>query len=135
MARRRSLEQLTVSKRVQEEFGKRLQAQRKGRRSQHELAAALDVTRTTISNIERGRHRIFLDQAYLAANALGIPLSDLLPALEHAFPIVGVALEVGAEVKQTSIVRVSEIVTTLQQSTVSERTATADRSAPAPRRK
>lgn len=124
-----------MSKRVQAEFGKRLQAHRKGRRNQHQLAEALDVSRTTISNIERGRHRIFLDQAYLAANALGVQLSELLPTLEHAFPVVSVALEAGSQVQQASIARVSEIVTTLQQRTVSGRPDSVDRSRSTRRRK
>jgi len=47
----RSPEKQAVSKRVQVAFGKRLQSQRKGQRNQDQLAEALDVSRTTISNI------------------------------------------------------------------------------------
>ena len=123
MARLRSPEKRGVSGRVQRAFGKRLQTLRKGRRNQHQLADALDVSRTTISNIERGRHRVFLDQAYLAAHALGIPLADLLPTLDQAFPAVPVAYEKRSEVQHSSILRASEIVTTLQQQKAPERRA------------
>jgi len=123
MARLRSPEKQAVSKRVQVAFGKRLQSQRKGRRNQDQLAEALDLSRTTISNIERGQHRVFLDQAYLAAQALGIPLADLLPTLDQAFPAVAVVYEKRSEVQHASLLRVSEIVTTLQQQAAPERRA------------
>ena len=135
MARLRSPEKRGVSGRVQKAFGKRLQTLRKGRRNQHQLAGALDVSRTTISNIERGRHRIFLDQAYLAAKALGVPLADLLPSLDEAFPTVPVALEVGSGVQQTSILRVSEIATTLQERAAPSRRVVPPRRSPSTRRK
>lgn len=38
-----------------------------------------------MSNIERGRHRIFLDQVYIAAKELGVPVTDLLPAPDDVF--------------------------------------------------
>ncbi len=135
MARLRSPEKRGVSGRVQIAFGKRLQTLRKGGRNQHQLAEALDVSRTTISNIERGRHRIFLDQAYLAAKALGVPLADLLPTLDEAFPAVPVALEVGAGVQQTSILRASEIATTLQERAAPSRRVPPPRRSPSTRRK
>jgi transcriptional regulator with XRE-family HTH domain len=47
--------------------------------SQEDLGKALDVTRTSVSNIENGRHRVFLDQLYAAARVLRIPASALLP--------------------------------------------------------
>jgi transcriptional regulator with XRE-family HTH domain len=53
---------------------------------QQTLAADLHITRTSVSNIERGRHRIFLDQVYIAAHSLGVPLEDLLPLLSDVFP-------------------------------------------------
>jgi transcriptional regulator with XRE-family HTH domain len=89
MARTRSNEHREVSARIQFAFGTRLQNARRERSSsrtnQAALAKHLGVTRPSISNIERGQHRIFLDQVYLAARALGVPLADLLPNLEDVF--------------------------------------------------
>ncbi len=122
MARLRSPEQQGISKRVQVAFGRRLRAQRKGRRSQDALAEDLDVSRTSVSNIERGRHRVFLDQAYLAARALGVTLNDLLPTLDEVFAPVSVALEEDSGVAESSVRRASEIASTIQQrATIDER--------------
>jgi len=49
------------------------------------LADALGVSRTTVSNIERGQHRIFLDQVYIAAKKIGVGVEDLLPSLAEVF--------------------------------------------------
>src|SRR5438445_9241902 len=130
MARLRSSEQQGVSKRVQVAFGKRLRSQRKGRRSQDALAEYLDVSRTSVSNIERGRHRVFLDQAYLAARALGVTLNDLLPTLDEVFAPVPVALEEDSGVGESSVRRVSEIASTIQQrATIHERVKRSQRRA------
>jgi transcriptional regulator with XRE-family HTH domain len=43
---------------------------------------AFGVSRTTASNLERGRQRVFLDQLYRAAIVLKIPPSDLLPRID-----------------------------------------------------
>ena len=71
-------------KKLQTAFGKKLKAQRRTSNApkQEVLADALDVTRTTISNIENGKHRVFLDQVYLAAEALGVPVTSLLPEID-----------------------------------------------------
>jgi transcriptional regulator with XRE-family HTH domain len=82
MAKNRSPAKQSLSKSLQTSFGKRLQEVRMNslpRRSQGELAEVLEVTRTTISNIEGGRHRVFLDQVYDFARALNVPVSSLLP--------------------------------------------------------
>jgi transcriptional regulator with XRE-family HTH domain len=86
MARKRDGSLLATSERVQAGFGSRLQQARIARKlSQSQLADILHITRTSVSNIERGRHRVFLDQAYLAARHLGIRVPDLLPELEDVF--------------------------------------------------
>ena len=78
-----------MSLRVQAAFGVRLKAARKRnaerRINQDDLASALEVTRTSVSNIERGRHRVFLDQVYVAAKQLGVEVADLLPAMDEVF--------------------------------------------------
>jgi len=50
--------------------------------AQDRFAEALDVSRTTVSNIERGAQRIFLDQVYRAAEILDVPVTTLLPPQE-----------------------------------------------------
>jgi transcriptional regulator with XRE-family HTH domain len=61
-------------------FGPLLQDVRKRRGwKQVAFAEAMGVSRTTVSNIECGRQRIFLDQVYRAAAILAVPVSDLLP--------------------------------------------------------
>lgn len=50
---------------------------------QDAFAKEMGVSRTTVSNIECGRQRIFLDQVYRAAAILKVPVSDLLP---HPLP-------------------------------------------------
>ena len=89
MSKRRTAEGAAVSQRVQVAFGNRLRAARKASRdkrvNQDDLAAELDVTRTSVSNIERGRHRVFLDQVYIAAKALGVEVIDLLPTVDEVF--------------------------------------------------
>lgn len=89
MAGKRSQRLLSVSDRLQRLFGLRLKQLRCSapkKYVQKELADALGVTRTTVSNIERGRHRVFLDQVYIAASKLGIPIEELLPTLAEVFP-------------------------------------------------
>lgn len=118
MARLRSPEQQGVGKRLQVAFGRRLQSHRKGRLNQGALAEALDISRTSVSNIERGRHRIFLDQAYLAARALGLTLSDLLPTIDEVFATIPVAFEKRSGVGENSVRFVSEIASTIQQKAI-----------------
>lgn len=82
MGKKRSPTSQALSLRVQQAFGLRLRSVRQAstdKTSQADLAAALEVTRTSICNIENGRHRVFLDQIYAAANLLKVPVTDLLP--------------------------------------------------------
>jgi transcriptional regulator with XRE-family HTH domain len=65
------------------EVGKRIAEVRRGqtrRTSQRELAAAVGLSRASIVNIERGRHRIQLHVLYTLAQALGVEATHLLPA-------------------------------------------------------
>ena len=48
-------------------------------RKQQNVADALQLSRTTVSNLERGRQRVFLDQVYECAVILDAELTDLLP--------------------------------------------------------
>jgi transcriptional regulator with XRE-family HTH domain len=73
----------TVGARIRE-------ARRAERREQAWLAAALGVSRTTISNIEGGRQRLFLDQVYEIARQLRIDVATLLPSLEDVTAVAAV---------------------------------------------
>lgn len=99
----------------------RRKANQGGPRSQDQLATALDVTRTSVSNIERGKHRVFLDQVYLAARALGVPVTDLLPPMEAIFPPVPVVLQANADVTENSFRKVSEIALSYQRADADQR--------------
>lgn len=86
MARKRDGRLRATSERVQAGFGSRLKQARDERKlSQTQLADALRITRTSVSNIERGQHRIFLDQVYIVARHLGVAVADLLPPLDDVF--------------------------------------------------
>src|SRR5437868_3891193 len=62
------------------ETGRRIQAARKSAGiSQERLADAIDLSRASVSNIERGRHKILLHALEDIARALLIDLHDLLP--------------------------------------------------------
>ena len=48
--------------------------------TQEELATLVGLSRTSITNIERGRQRLFLDTLYQVADKLGVRPSSLFPA-------------------------------------------------------
>jgi transcriptional regulator with XRE-family HTH domain len=110
---------MALSKRVQIGFGKKLHHARRnakyGRMQQHTLAVALDVSRTTISNIERGRHRVFLDQVYAAAHALGVGMEELLPKFDEIFPAAAVIAAPDASVTAHSMRAVGELARAIQE--------------------
>lgn len=88
VAKSRSAKSVDLSRRVQALFGRRLKAARQEARPRVEqsvLADALGITRTSVSNIENGRHRVALDQVYAAARALQVPIDRLLPSIDEAF--------------------------------------------------
>lgn len=51
--------------------------------SQMELAEILGLSRTSISNIENGRHPIFLHHIYTMAENFNIPLETILPPVSN----------------------------------------------------
>lgn len=66
-----------------EEFGANLRAARKrAGLTQQELADRINLTRTSVTNIERGSQRIALHQLFDLAAALGNQPVDLLPSLQ-----------------------------------------------------
>src|SRR5688500_623872 len=76
-----------LSVRLQREFGALLKnARHQAWKGQKQLAGALRLTRTSVSNIERGKQRIYLDQVYEAAHFLRLDIVRLLPPLSTVFP-------------------------------------------------
>lgn len=62
-------------------FGKLLAGRRTGAgMSQEEFAKAVGLSRTSITNIERGRQPVSLHTLYSMADILGIEAVDLLPS-------------------------------------------------------
>ncbi|MFT3909760.1 MAG: helix-turn-helix transcriptional regulator [Ferruginibacter sp.] len=63
--------------------GEKVRFQRlKARMDQETLSRHLNLSRTTIINIEKGRQRLSLEHAWLAAQILNISIEDLLPPTE-----------------------------------------------------
>lgn len=119
MSRRKNPQHEATCQRLQKAFGIRLQVARRnleqGRANQETLADALGITRTSISNIERGQHRVFLDQVYLAARALGIDARDLLPSMDDVFPPASVHSAPDAGIDDGVAQRLMEIATDVQR--------------------
>src|SRR3989442_10946289 len=62
------------------ETGRRIQEARKvARLTQEAVADAIGLSRVSMSNIERGRHKILLHTLEDIARVLGVDLHDLLP--------------------------------------------------------
>lgn len=63
-----------------EEVGRLVRKKRTERRmTQEELGAAISLTRTSITNIERGRQKLLLHTLTAIAEALRVAPGDLLP--------------------------------------------------------
>jgi transcriptional regulator with XRE-family HTH domain len=89
MPQRRDAATQDLNQRIQRAFGERLARARAGGPKpllQQDLANRLRLSRTSISNIERGSQNVFLVQIYLAAQILGIDAKDLLPTMDEIFP-------------------------------------------------
>jgi transcriptional regulator with XRE-family HTH domain len=116
MSRKRDPHTTAISKVVQRGFGERLRRARDGvSTKQHTLAADLHITRTSVSNIERGRHRVFLDQVYIAAHSLGVSIEELLPPLSDVFPEDTVSFASDSSVSNDSAKLVTEIAQALRE--------------------
>jgi transcriptional regulator with XRE-family HTH domain len=63
-------------------FGRRVaKLRKKAGVSQEKLADAIALSRTSVTNIERGRQPVQLHTLYSIADALGVEPPDLLPAV------------------------------------------------------
>jgi transcriptional regulator with XRE-family HTH domain len=114
VGRHKTPNQAALRNRLQRAFGERLRRLRRAttvprRVTQEQLAAALGVTRTTVSNIERGRHRVFLDQVYIAARELGVPLDHLLPSSDEIFLVASSLTAADTELPQGAAEEAAEI--------------------------
>jgi len=86
MAKRRDPAHIQLCNRLQKVFGHRLQEERARQGLlQKNLAHAMGLTRTSVSNIERGSQRLYLDQVYQAARALRIDVPALLPNVQQIY--------------------------------------------------
>lgn len=86
VAKRRDGKRLEVCKRIQRAFGERFRAARKsGGFMQKTIGVEMNLTRTTISNIERGTQRLYLDQVFHAAHVLGKDVQELLPSVADIY--------------------------------------------------
>lgn len=118
MARQRNPEKIALSHRVQRLLGANIrEARRKSvtRISQDELATALGISRTSVSNIERGRHRVFLDQVYAAANKLGVTVEYLLPTMNKIFPEQELLTAPHARLTKQSVRELTQLTKEIQQ--------------------
>lgn len=76
-------------------FAERMKAVRSARHwSAQKLADRSGVTRIAISRIEVGRRRVTLDEAVALADALGLPLADMIRPGEFSVQAT-IAYEVG----------------------------------------
>jgi len=69
---------------VYEEIGKRISDLRRHRPrklSQQELADSIGISRASVVNVERGRHRVQIHVLFEIARVLGVEPRDLLPPL------------------------------------------------------
>jgi len=70
---------------IYSEIGKRIrEAREKKGLTQQELGDLVDLTRTSITNIERGKQKIQIDGLYRFAYSLGVSAFDFLP--NEGFP-------------------------------------------------
>lgn len=69
-------------------LGKRIQKHRKAKRfSQVELGKRLNLSRSSIANIENGFHKPSIYQLYAICLNLGLPLEEILLPLSEMKPI------------------------------------------------
>lgn len=77
-----------VDRQLYTEIGRRIAIARRQRStrlvSQEDLAKGIGLSRTSVVNIERGRHRIQIHVVYAIARVLDVEVSDLLPPARPA---------------------------------------------------
>lgn len=103
----------SIAEPLQQEVGRRIQNARRAQgMKQEQLAAALGVSRATMSNIERGTQRLFVDQVYEAAGRLGVLVTALLPPVQEVVSAPAVRTAVDDDrVRALSEARLTQAVT------------------------
>src|SRR5260370_29919726 len=64
-------------------IGGKIKIARKSKKSQQELAGSLNLTRTSITNIEMGNQRVQIDTLWQIADILGVSIQELLPTKDE----------------------------------------------------
>jgi transcriptional regulator with XRE-family HTH domain len=124
VAQKRSPAKYATSQRLQRAFGKKLQEARERTGTlQKVLAAELGLSRTSISNIERGTHRIFLDQVYAAAYALGVEPVALLPSIADIYDDMPIHTPADDPLSHAAAVQARDIARTVQMGLSTENRA------------
>ena len=73
---------------IYEEFGRGLRSARKAANlTQEALAERVGLSRTSITNIEKGRQHVSLHMLFSLANAVGVEPAELLPEKEAAYKL------------------------------------------------
>lgn len=72
-----------MTDRFNSELGRKIRAARESRKmTQEQLGSAVNLSRTSITNIEQGRQRLLVDQIAGMATALGASIEDLIPSAD-----------------------------------------------------
>ena len=99
---------------IYKKFGRRLRDARKAAElTQEALADRVGLSRTSITNIEKGRQRIPLHALFLLAPAVGVPPPALLPEREetHTSDVIDKRLLKKTPLKQDQMDYVTTLVT------------------------
>ncbi|MFG6096994.1 helix-turn-helix transcriptional regulator [Leptothoe sp. ISB3NOV94-8A] len=76
------------------DLGKKIRAVREERKlTQEALASLLGITRTSVTNIEKGRQKMFLHTFLEIAKVLGISPDELMPSIQYASSLEDVLKE------------------------------------------
>lgn len=100
-----------ICERIQQGFGRRLKSLRESRdMGQKALAPKLQLSRTSVSNLECGVHLPTLSDVYRAAHLFGVTVEQLLPPVEDVFPLVSISSATDDPVSDQSYERLSELI-------------------------
>jgi transcriptional regulator with XRE-family HTH domain len=136
VAQKRDSASYAVSQRLQRAFGKKLQEARDRKGTlQKVLAAELGLSRTSISNIERGTQRIFLDQVYAAAHALVVEPVALLPSIADIYDDKAIHTPPDDPLSNAAAVQARDVVRTVQMGLSAEKRVRRPRHASSRRRR
>jgi transcriptional regulator with XRE-family HTH domain len=114
VAKRRDGKRLEMCSRIQKEFGTRFRRARKNAGFlQKTIALEMNLTRTTISNIERGTQRLYLDQVFQAAHVLGEDLHALLPSVADVYKAPEIRTPSDAPLTRAAAEAAQQIISTV----------------------